>query len=92
MLAITTAHYRPVYLFLVPAVSSMIKAMSIIKPSRPLSAPSWNLQIVHDYTEGMPRSLSFMKNLAKATFLLSWPLVGESLIYIFVSDYKIIAW
>ena len=80
LLAITIAHYRSALSvplrevlnidILSPAVSSMIKAMSIIRPSRPLSAPSWNLQKVLDFTEGMSNSLSLMDRLAKAAFLL----------------------
>ena len=80
LLAITIAHYRSALSvplrevlnidILSPAVSSMIKAMSIVRPSRPLSAPSWNLQKVLDFTEGMSNSLSLMDRLAKAAFLL----------------------
>ena len=56
LIASTMAHYHaalPVTLrtvltiaLLDPAVSAMLRAMSLRRPSRPLAAPSWNLQQV----------------------------------------------
>ena len=80
LLAHTIAHYRSALSvplrealnidILSPAVSSMMKAMSISRPSRPFTAPSWNLQNVLDYTEGMTGNLSYVDCLSKSAFLL----------------------
>ena len=53
LIASTVAHYRTALSIplrtvlnidlLDPAVSAMLRAMSIRRPSRPLTAPSWNL-------------------------------------------------
>ena len=79
-MASTIAHYRAALSVplrkilhidvLNPAVSDMIKAMSIARPSKPFVAPSWNLQKVLDYIEGLPANISYDDCLARAAFLL----------------------
>lgn len=103
LLASTVAHYRSALSVplrnvfnidvLDPAISSMLKAMAIVRPSRPLSAPSWNLQKVLDYAEGLPENASFNEVMAKAAFLLSlatgWR-VSELQACVRLSDYCLI--
>ena len=80
LLASTVAHYRSALSVplrtilkidvLQPAVSHMIRAMALIRPSRPFTAPSWNLQKVLDYIEGLPNNITYEDCLARAAFLL----------------------
>ena len=68
IIASTVAHYRTALSFplrmalnidlLNPAVSAMLRAMSLRRPSRPLAAPSWILQHVLDSLEGLPAHFS----------------------------------
>ena len=44
--------------------------MSLRRPSRPLAAPSWNLQRVLDYLEGLPAHIAHDDALARAAFLV----------------------
>ena len=53
-----------------PAVSALIRAMSLRRPARPLTVPSWNLQTVLDHLEGLPANVSFDDSLARAAFLV----------------------
>ena len=53
-----------------PAVSVMLRATSLRRPSHPLAAPSWNLQRVLDYLEGLPAHIAYDDALARAAFLV----------------------
>ena len=76
-----------------PAVSAMLRAMSLRRPSRPLTAPSWNLQTVLDYWEGLPAHISFDDTLACAAFLVllctGWR-ISELQTCVKLSDYCLI--
>ena len=94
------AHYRTALSFplrivlnidlLNPAVSAMLRAMSLRRPSRPLAAPSWNLQRVLDYLEGLPAHIAFDDALARAAFLMlfctGWR-ISELQACVMLSDY-----
>ena len=80
IIASTVAHYRTALSFplrmalnidlLNPAMSAMLRAMSLRRPSRPLAAPSWILQHVLDSLEGLPARISHDDSLARAAFLV----------------------
>ena len=80
LLANTVAHYRsalsvPLRLclnidLLDPTVSAVIRHMQIQRPSKPFSPPSWNLNKVLTYIEGLPARLQYQESLARAAFLL----------------------
>ena len=44
--------------------------MPLIRPSCPLTAPSWNIQKVLDYLEGLPAHISYEDTLARAVFFI----------------------
>ena len=103
LIASTVAHYRTALSIplrtvlnidlLDPAVSAMLRAMSLRRPSRPLTAPSWNLQTVLDYLEGLPTHISFDDTLARAAFLVllctGWH-ISELQACVKLSDYYLI--
>ena len=103
IIASTVAHYRSALSYplravlnidlLHPAVSAMLKAMSLRRPSRPLTAPSWNLQRVLDYLEGLPAHISHDDALARAAFLVllctGWR-ISELQACVRLSDYCLI--
>ena len=80
IIASTVAHYRAALPFtlriilyfalLIPALSAMLGAMSLRRPSRPLAAPSWILQHVLDSLEGLPAFVAHVNALARATSLM----------------------
>ena len=80
LMASTVAHYRsalsvPLRIVLKidilnPAVSDMIKAMALLRPSKPFTAPSWNLQKVLDFLDGLPTRIAYEDTLGRAAFLL----------------------
>ena len=71
----------------------MIHAMSLRRPARPLTAPSWNLQTVLDYMEGLPAHISFDDALTRAAFLVllctGWR-ISELQACVKLSDYCLI--
>ena len=79
LLASTVAHYRTALSVPLrnvlhidvfdPAMFGMIRAMSLHRPSRPLTTPSWNLPKVLDYLEELPAHISYDDTLARAAFL-----------------------
>ena len=101
LLAHTIAHYRSALSvplrealnidILSPAVSSMMKAMSISRPSRPFTAPSWNLQKVLDYTEGMTGNLTYVDFCLNLHSYSYWRQGGGFRSYTFVLNYQITA-
>ena len=86
LLSSTVAHYHAalsvplrIVLFinvLNPAVSDMLRAVSLIRPSCPFTAPSWSLQEVMDHIEGLPVHISYVDTLASAVFFLLLVLDG----------------
>ena len=76
-----------------PAVSAWIRPMSLHRPARPLTVPSWNLQTVLDYLEGLPAHLAFDDSLARAAFLVllctGWR-ISELQACVKLSDYCLI--
>ena len=76
-----------------PALSALIRAMSLRRPARPLTVPSWNLQTVLDYLEGLPAHLAFDDSLARAAFLVllctGWR-ISELQACVKLSDYCLI--
>ena len=69
----------------------MIRAMSLRRPARPLTAPSWNLHTVLDYLEGLPAHVSFDDALAAFLVLLctGWR-IWELQACVKLSDYCLI--
>ena len=79
-MASTVAHYRYALSvplrrvlkidILNPGVFDLIKAMALLRPSKPFTAPSWNLQKVLDFLEGLTSRISYVDTRGRAAFLL----------------------
>ena len=60
-----------------PVVSDLIKAMSLLRPSKTFTATSWNLHKVLDYLEGLPTRISYEDTMARAAFCYYFAPDGE---------------
>ena len=54
----------------VPAVTDLLRAMSIQRPREPTSAPAWNLNKVLTFLENLPQPISLVMLFRKTAFLL----------------------
>ena len=100
LLASSIAHYRsalsvPLRIVLKIDIlnsifSGLIKAMSLLRPSKTFTAPSWNLQIVLGYLEGLPARILYEDTLDRAIVSFYFVLSGEFRNYMLVLNSQVI--